>query len=260
MTLTAGAVVVQSVGDTTANLVAQPATGGTGPYTYQWYRSTTTGFSPGGGNILAGKTALTLQDTGLLPNTIYYYKLESTDTGHSNDVIDSAQAVVTTTAQTQSPNQFAQSVITGVLDLRLNYNTIAVQIDPQETGFAVPGTAFKGSDSAVVGAQGGNTLPLVLLATAITDNVVGFANYNIKQGHWRAGEVLEMSCAGNVMQLMATAAISRWARLEIDILTKGGVKPIATTGNYIGYSLDKAAGPGQNIRVMLQCPSFTFAP
>lgn len=258
MTLTAGALTVQSVGDTFANLLSGPATGGTSPYTYQWYRSTTTGFSPGGGNILAGKTALTLQDTGLLPNTIYYYKVVSTDVGHSNDTIESAQAVVTTTQQTQSINQFAQSVITGVLDLRLNYNTIAVQVDPAETGTVVPGSALKGSDSAVVGAQGGNTLPLVLLATAITDNVVGFANYNIKNAHWIAGQVLEMSCAGNVMYLMATTAIARWARLEIDVLTKGGVKPIASTGNYIGYSLDKASAGGQNIRVHLVTPSFTF--
>ncbi len=259
MTVTAGVVTVQSVGDTTANLLSAVATAGTGPYTYQWYRSTTQGFTPGGGNILAGKTALLLQDTGLLPNTIYYYVVKATDTGHSNDTDDSTEVSLTTTQQTVSPNQFAQTTITGVLDLRLNYNTIAVQVDPAETGVVTPGAALKGSDSAVVGAAGGNTLPLVLLATAITDSVVGFANYNIKNANWIGGQVLEMSCAGNCMYLMATAAIARWGRLEIDPLTKGGVKPIASTGNYVGYALDKATAAGQNIRVMIAAPSFTFA-
>jgi hypothetical protein len=259
MVLVAGAITQQSVGDTFDNLYVAAPTGGTGPYTYQWYRSQTNGFSPGGGNILAGKTAQLLQDSGLLPNTIYYYKNIVTDTGHSNDTATSAQLAVTTTQQTQSPNQFSQSVITGVLDLRLNFNTIAVQIDPAETGVAIPGSPLVFSDSAVVGAVGGNTLPLVVLATAITDNVCGFANYNMKNANWTGGDVLEMSAAGNVMYLMATTAISRGARVMIDVLTKGGIKPIASTGNYVGYTLDKAQAAGQNVRVMIQTPSFTFA-
>jgi hypothetical protein len=60
MTLTAGAITQTAVTDTTASLVVAAATGGTRPYTYQWYRSTTSGFSPGGGNIISGATALTL--------------------------------------------------------------------------------------------------------------------------------------------------------------------------------------------------------
>lgn len=46
--------------------------------TYQWYRSTTQGFTPGGGNILSGKTSRTLTDTGLTSNTVYYYVLRAT--------------------------------------------------------------------------------------------------------------------------------------------------------------------------------------
>ncbi len=256
MTLTAGALSQQSVGDTYANLLSAAATGGTSPYTYQWYRSTTNGFTPGGGNILSGKTALTLADTGLLPNTIYYYKVIATDVGHSNDTDESDQLAVTTAPQTQQQNSFAQSVITGVLDLRLNYNTIAVQVAVAETASLYPGSPLKFSDVAVVG---GNTVPEVLLATAITDSVCGFVNYNTKNRVFVAGDILEMSCAGNVMYLMSTAAIARGAQLMIDPLTKGGVKTLASTGNYVGYALDKVAAAGTNFRVMLQCPSFVFA-
>lgn len=64
---------------TTASLVSAVATGGTAPYTYQWYRSTTSGFTPGGGNILGGQTALQLDDTGLTQGVAYYYKVVATD-------------------------------------------------------------------------------------------------------------------------------------------------------------------------------------
>jgi len=52
MSITAGTITLNSFTYSTANLTATAATGGTGPYTYQWYRSTTTGFTPGAGNIL----------------------------------------------------------------------------------------------------------------------------------------------------------------------------------------------------------------
>lgn len=259
MTLTAGALTQQSVGSTTANLISTAASGGTGPYSQQWYRSTTTGFSPGGGNIITGATALTLHDTGLLPNTIYYYKVVYTDTGHSNDTVNSAQLVVTTVQQSQSPNQFQQSVIAGVLDLRLNYNTIGVQFDPNGSGVIIPGQAVKFSDSSLVGTIGGNTLPLVVPVTAITDEVAGFANYNLKDAHWGPGQVLEVSLAGNVMYMIATTAISRGVQVCIDPLTTCGVEPIVSTANYVGYTLDKAQAAGQNIRVMIATPSFIFA-
>jgi hypothetical protein len=46
------------------------------------------GFTPGGGNILAGKTSLSLADTGLTPTTTYYYILAATDSVAA--VVDSA--------------------------------------------------------------------------------------------------------------------------------------------------------------------------
>src|SRR4051812_48181831 len=120
MTLTAGVISLVSKTNVTANLSATAATGGTGPYTYQWYRSTTTGFSPGAGNILAGKTALTLADSGLTPGTVYYYKVVVTDTGNSNVTAEYTQLAVTTeSGQTPNVNAFAQGPVLGMIDMRM---------------------------------------------------------------------------------------------------------------------------------------------
>jgi hypothetical protein len=62
-----------SVGNTIATVTVGNATGGTPPYSYQWYRSTTSGFTPGSGNIVAGATNQTLNDTGLTNGTEYFY-------------------------------------------------------------------------------------------------------------------------------------------------------------------------------------------
>lgn len=64
-------------GETTLTLCAWPAIRGAGVPAYQWYRSTTQGFTPGVGNILSGETSRTLVQTGLTPNTIYYYVLRA---------------------------------------------------------------------------------------------------------------------------------------------------------------------------------------
>src|SRR5689334_17580008 len=133
MTLTAGTLSQVSVGSTTASLAATAATGGTGPYTYQWYRSTTTGFTPGGGNIISGATALTLSDSGLIPGTQYYYKVVATDTGDSNTTVTYTQLAVTTAGPALSQNQFAQTPLLGQIDLRFPYNSVSVQVDSSQS-------------------------------------------------------------------------------------------------------------------------------
>lgn len=76
--LSAGSATV-TPGDTLVTLAATPANGGDEPYSYQWYRSTSTGFTPGAGNIMSGFTSLTGTDTGRTNGTTYYYKLVVTD-------------------------------------------------------------------------------------------------------------------------------------------------------------------------------------
>ena len=103
MALQAGNLTQVVVGPTSASLSSDAATGGNGPYTYQWYRSTQADFTPGSSTLLAGQTNLTLLDTPLLPNTVYYYRVIATDTGNpSKPYITSAPIGICTSAQGQT--------------------------------------------------------------------------------------------------------------------------------------------------------------
>lgn len=110
--LTSGLVTLRSQGETGVILNVDPATGGTGPYTYQWYRSTTQGFTPGGGNILTGKTDRLLVNTGLTANTVYYYVCRATDAAAAT--VDSAEFDVKTLGATVAaplPDAFASHTL-----------------------------------------------------------------------------------------------------------------------------------------------------
>lgn len=77
--VTIGSISAIGTGGVTANLSAGAALGGTAPYTYQWYRSITSGVTPVVGNILSGQTALSIADSGLSPGQTYYYIIVATD-------------------------------------------------------------------------------------------------------------------------------------------------------------------------------------
>jgi hypothetical protein len=99
---------------TAVGLSVTAATGGTGTITRQWYRSTTSGFTPGAGNILSGATNLTLSETGLTPGTTYYYKVVHTDS--VGTTATTAQQTVTTSpalvAGTASASSAGSSSVT----------------------------------------------------------------------------------------------------------------------------------------------------
>lgn len=251
MTITAGVLSQNSVGSTTAQLSATAATAGTGPYTYQWYKSTASGFSPGGGNIIAGATALTLSDSGLTPNTIWYYKVVATDTGHSNDTVTYTQLAVTTTPASMSPNSFSQSPTLGQIDLPYNYNTVAVQIDASQATALYAGSAVKIVDSA-----GG--VPKVVAISAEADEVFGYINFDIKNVAFLAGDAAEVSQGGNVMWLYAGGAIARGVQVTPVLLQPGTVQSAAgnTGDDIVGWAFDKAVAAGDLIRIKLLCPSF----
>lgn len=251
MAVTAGALSQLSVGSNVASLLSAAATAGTGPYTYQWYRSTTNGFTPGAGNLISGATALTLNDTGLIPNTTYYYKVIATDTGAGNATSTSSQLAVVTTASDLNPNQFAQSETLGVVDLRFPYNSVSVQIDASEAGTLYAGTAVKMYDSA-----GG--IPKVVKCTADTDQVLGFINFDIKSKSFVAGSMAEISMKGNVMYLYASEPIARGIEVVLTTVSPGSVG--AATGSsgkrIVGWAYDKASAAGELIRVFINTPSF----
>lgn len=250
MTLTAGTLSIVNVTSVSDSLAATAATGGTGPYTQQWYRSTTTGFTPGGGNILTGATALTLNDSNLIPNTTYYYVVVYTDTGHSNDTVSSAQLTVSTLAPSQSPNQFNQAPFLGMLDLKVGpQNVVAAQIDVTQST-----PLFAGSPVKVV--NNSNGIPTVVAISANTDNVFGFIVYDIKSQSFPAGARCEVALAGSCMFLYATTAITRATQVVPDISASGAIQAPTSTDTFVGWAYDQATAYGQLIRVVLTTPSF----
>jgi len=251
MGLAAGALSKVKIGTTTASVSAVIATGGSSPYTTQWYRSTTSGFVPAAGNLVAGATSLGLLDTGLSGGTQYYYNVVT---------IDSAEASVTATqlsvftAPLQSQNTLVQTPVVGQVDQNYNYNTMAVQIDSTETGTLVAGQTVKMYDRA-----GG--VPKVVACDANSDEVLGFINFNVKDAAYVAGDRAEISLEGNVMYLISVGAIARQAQVELNLTYVGGVrtKTGSSGARLVGWAMDKAAGDGSLIRVRVQTPSFTVS-
>lgn len=100
-TLTAGSASASS-GDTEVSLTATAPTGGTAPYTYQWYRSTSNGVK---GSAIVGATTLSYTNTGLVNGTPYYFTLDATD-----DVA----ATVSYTQRSATPGNYATPDILNV--------------------------------------------------------------------------------------------------------------------------------------------------
>lgn len=252
MATTAGALSLVSVSSNSAVLSSAVATGGTGPYTYQWYQSTVSGFTPGGGNIIAGATSLSLTASGLIPSTQYYYKVVATDSGAVAGT--SSQLAVATTQAVQSINAFAQSPQVGMIDLRFNFNTVAVEIDASQVGSVLPGQAVKIVDSV-------DGIPKVVACAANSDVCMGFLNYDIKSQSFVAGSRAELSQGGNVIYLYATGAIARGAQVTMDVSTAGGVGQLvgSSGASIVGWAFDKAPAAGALIRVRLSSPSFSVA-
>lgn len=249
MSLAAGALSQVSVSANSDSLVSAVATGGTAPYTYQWYRSVVSGFSPGGGNLIAGATSLTLNDTGLTPNTQYYYKVVVTDSAAATAT--SAQLAVLTSATTLNPNAFAQSPIVGMIDMRFDYDTVSVMIDPAQMSPLYAGMAVKVTQTV-------SGVPSVVGCAADSDEVFGFINFDIKTVQYLAGNMAEISQAGNVMYLYSTGAIARGSQVTLDLSTGGGVAQAtgSSGNNIVGWAFDLAAAAGVLIRVKLSVPSF----
>ncbi len=255
MSLTAGLITLLSVGPTTASLSVAAATGGTGPYTYQWYRSTTTGFSPGAGNILAGATALTLNDTGLTPGTQYYYVNVVTDTGNSNVTANSTQVGAVTQGPQISINAAQQYPLLGMLDLRYNTDTAAVQVDASQATALVFGQAVK---MAAVSTNLSGP-PKVVACASDTDVVLGFINFDSKSQSFPALSMCEISMAGNVMYLYSTGAITRGNQVCLDLTTIGGVSATGSSHEVVGWAFDGCAAGGTLIRVYIKTPTFATA-
>ena len=258
MALTAGALSIVSVGPNSATLSSAAATMGTSPYTYQWYKSTSSGFSPGSGNIISGATSLTLNDTGLVPGVTVYYKVVVTDA--ASTTATSSQLTVAVPGYSQNQNQFAMSPVLGMTDERFNANTIPVKFDPAGSGTLVAGQAVIFSTNASPGG-----VPLVVQSTATSDNVAGFVNYSIKDALFNPGDRLDISIRGNVIYLIAGAAMNRGTEvtsLPAGVAGGGNGVVIAAVGSgglpKVGWCFDQPS-VGALFRVYLTTPAFILS-
>lgn len=152
-----------------------------------------------------------------------------------------------------NPNQFRQSVVKGLADLRMNTNVIPCRVDSDEASALVAGQCVSLEDVA-----GG--APVV---TAIADdeaNVFGVVLYNLKDTDYLADEAVEIASAGSVVYMEASAAIARGAEV-MPVVTGAKVATAAGLSKAkIGIALDKAAADGDLIRVLIgQSFSFTAA-
>lgn len=254
--LIAGSLSQVSVGARVDSLQSFAPTGGTAPVTYQWYRSTTSLFVPGSGNIIAGATSTTLADSGLTPGTQYYYKQLQMDMSGTGSTVTTSQLAVLTTADSPSQDQFNIAPYLGMLDQNYNYDTMTAQFDPTGSGKLVAGAAVKFSTTK-------SRILQVVPCTAASDVAAGFVVYDIKSKVFLPGDRMEISLNGNVMQLLASLAINRGNQVTslpsgVSGGCNGGVIP-AVGGSLplVGWALDTAA-IGEYVRVFVTTPAYTL--
>ncbi len=116
-----------AAGNATVALSATPPTGGEPPYTYRWYRSTSSGFTPGSGNLLSGLSSLSGTDSGVSNGTRYYYRLVASD--GAGAAVKFAEINATPTAPAPAapqsalhPNEPAGMTVLGSADGSIAYN------------------------------------------------------------------------------------------------------------------------------------------
>jgi hypothetical protein len=255
MATTAGALSNVSISSNSVVNSSAVATGGTAPYTYQWYQSTTTGFSPGPTNIVTGATSISnVTFSSLIPNTAYFFKVIATDSSSPAVAGTSSQLAVTTVPTVLQQNVFQQAPIVGMIDQRFDYDTFPCQVDVSAgTALLYSGMAVK----IVANTVGG--LPRVIACSSKSDNVFGFVNFDIKSVSYGVGQNLEVSQGGNVIWLYTTGAITQGNQVCLDTTASGAVQATGNSATYVGYAVDGAAAAGALIRVKLSNPTFATA-
>ena len=156
-------------------------------------------------------------------------------------------------------NQFALSVIKGMIDLRCGIQPISAMVDVTSTLGAdggvglIPGQSVKLVPSNIRG------VPKVIECTTDADDIYGFVSYNNKDAKYMRGERLEILVGrGAVMYMEANAAITQGAEVAVLI---AGVKVITATSTdrIIGRAFDGASAQGKIIRVTLDLPGLIKA-
>jgi len=250
-----------------AQLVVSASTGGVGAVGQQWYRDLSAGFVPAPANAVPGAVNLSLTDSSLIPNTVYYYKVVFTDSdAPPASVTSAASAAVSTPAASQSQNQFAQAPFLGMLDLKVGPgNVIAAQVDVSSPSPIYAGSAVQLVNSALPGGLP-KVVPVSDTVGSTVSGVFAFAVYDIKSRQYNAGANLEVALAWSCMWLYATKAIQAGEQVILDPASPGAVQPreqvppVPASSSIVGFALDRATAYGQLIRVVTAAPSYTKTP
>ena len=259
MSFAAGALSKTMVGQTVALLSSAVATGGTGPYTYQWYKSQTTGFTPGASTLISGATSLTLSDSSLTQGQTYYYVVVATDTGNSNATANSAQLTVATEPG-QGSNQFAMNQMVGIVDMRVgSTNVISAEVDSSVANNAAPQNVIYPGQAVKIVASTAGGIPKVAPCSANSDHAIGFVVYNVKDITYTPGSNLEVALFGSVVWCYATGAITQFAQVCLDVSYIGGVQATGNTATAMGWAFDGASAAGLIRVILLANASFATA-
>ena len=151
-----------------------------------------------------------------------------------------------------NPNQFSQSVVKGLADLRFNGNIISCQVDENQSTALVAGQCVMLKDVA-----GG--APVIEAIADDEDGVFGVVVRSAKDSDFPALSHLEIASDSCVVYMEASAAIARGAEVMPVV---SGSKVATVSGNSkakIGVALDKAAADGDLIRVLIG-KTFNFSP
>ena len=151
----------------------------------------------------------------------------------------------------QNPNQFTQTPILGMPDLRSQPNSFFVTLNPDSvfTDFQV-GTVLK----LIAGAG-----PTILVdAAAATDTPYCVIPYNLKKNTFSPGDTVQVFGDLSVLYLQTSAAVPRGSKVQF--LNTGGSPTVAVrsgSDTVLGLALDEAADAGDIIRVQVKTGSAT---
>lgn len=236
-----------SVYKTKARLTGTVATGGTAPYSYQWFRSNTSGQN---GTAISGATSLSFLDSGLTPATQYFYILRATDSASTPATIFSNQFSGTTLA--------ANGVLIGFLGDSITYGAQG----------STPGSADPVNGRNAVSKQLSyliaNGIPALgydqgIPGTKTTDWISGSTNLNAVIAQFQASEITHVQImlgtndsggasgmAASTYQSNLTSAITA---LQAAL---SGIKIVLTDSPYIDYTTTYGANYTANADVLLQ--------
>lgn len=140
-------------------------------------------------------------------------------------------------------NQFAQSVMKGMVDLTVFNQIITVQ---HKTGES---TALSSGDLVKLDPTANGSVPVVVAASADTDIPYGVAILNPMRQETEGGQYLEVAAVGSTIYVEVAGALNRGA--EITYSSKGVFKAAVSGDVVIGKLIDEAVAGKLVIRAQI---------